>query len=276
LPTQPGLAEDVSSGRGNLDKLRFSRFFIRKLYNLLLSSPVMKKYITCTLFTLSITYILYAQGNARSEIYQISTPFTYANDISLNGKNFYFDSSWVKAKLLVANNKIISSDSFLFNFDKIDHRLLITTDFKRIFEIDRREFKAILFYWHDSAYIFKHINFINDKDLFEVIISDDTKYSLYKVTRTKLVKGHYGGSSSSATNDRSSDVYINEPEYYIFFPNREYRTIHFLKRASIERIFKLNPDSDVVSDFLRTAGDKGLYGENELKQLILYLNKQVL
>jgi len=236
----------------------------------------MKKYITCTLLCITISYILNAQGKLSPEFSQISTPFPYANDISLNGKNFYFDSSWVKARVLASDNTIISSDAYLFNFDKIDHRLLVTADFKKIFEIDRREFKAILFYWHDSAYIFKHISFINDKDLFEVIINDNAKYSLYKVTRTKLVKAHYGGSSFSATNEKSADVYLNEPEYYIFFPNREYRTIHLLKRAAIERLFKLNPDSGIVNEYLQMSGNKQLYAESELKQLILYLNSQEL
>jgi hypothetical protein len=236
----------------------------------------MKKNITCTLLCFAISYITHAQGKERSEIYQISIPFPYANDISFNGKNFYFDSSWVKARLLSANNTIISSDSFLFNFDKIEHRLLITTDFKRVYEIDRREFKAVLFYWHDSAYVFKHINFINDKDLFEVIISDNMKYSLYKVVRTKLVKGHYGGLSASSTYDKTQDRYQDDKEYYIFFPNREYRIIHLLKKGNIERAFKLNPDSEIVDEFLSMSGNKDLYAENELKQLILYLNNSIL
>jgi hypothetical protein len=248
----------------------------RKLDNLPEDTVVMKKYITCSLLAFAIPYIIFAQGTVRSEIYQISTPFPYANDITFNGKNFYFDSSWVKARILSANNTIISSDSFLFNFDKIEHRLLITTDFKRVYEIDRREFKAILFYWHDSAYVFKHINFINDKDLFEVIISDNNKYSLYKVVHTKLIKGHYGGSGFSSTNDKSSDTYQDDKEYYIFFPNREYRIIHLLKKAAIERAFKLNPDSEIVDEFLSMAGHKEYYAENELKQLIAYLNKSTL
>ena len=236
----------------------------------------MKKSIICTLLSILFSYILYAQGKLSPEISQISAPFPFANDISLNGKNFYFDSSWVKARILASDNRIISNDACYFNFDKIDHRLLITTDFKKIFEIDRREFKAILFYWHDSAYVFKHINYINDKDLFEVIINDDAKYSLYKVTRTKLVKAHYGGSSFSATNDKMGDVYVNEAEYYIFFPNREYRKIHLLKRSAIERLFKLNPDSDIVNEYLQMSGNKQVYAEKELKELILYLNSQEL
>jgi hypothetical protein len=236
----------------------------------------MKKYITCTLLSLSFSYILYAQAKLSPDFSQISTPFQYPNDISLISKNFYFDSSWVKARILASDNSIISSDSYFFNYDKIEHRLLITSDFKNIFEIDRREFKAILFYWHDSAYIFKHINFINDKDLFEVIVNDNAKYSLYKVTRTKLLKARYRSLSYPPTGEKSGDLYVNEPVYYIFFPNREYRTIHLLKRAAIERLFKLNPDSDIVNEYLRMSGNKQLYQESELKQLILYLNSQEL
>jgi hypothetical protein len=236
----------------------------------------MKKYITCTLLCFSVSYILYAQAKLSPEFTKISTPFQYPNDISFNGKNFYFDSSWVKARILASDNSIISSDSYLFNFDKVEHRLLITADFKTIFEIDRREFKAILFYWHDSAYIFKHINFINDKDLFEVIINDNAKYSLYKVTHTKLLKARYRGISFSATGEIIGDMYVNELVYYIFFPNKEYRTIHLLKRSAIERLFKLNPDSDIVDEFLQMSGNKQLYAESEFKQLILYLNSQEL
>jgi hypothetical protein len=237
----------------------------------------MKKYITCTLFCFAISYIIYAQGISYTEIYKIGAPYPYSNDISLNGKNFYFDSGWVKGRILTANNTIISNDSFFFNFDKIDHRLLITIDFKKIFEIDRREFKAIQFYWHDSAYIFKHINSINDKDLFEVMVNNSDKYSLYKVIHTKLVRGHYMIASLPGGNDRSSDTYVNELEYFIFFPNREYRKLHSLKKAAIERLFKLNPESDLVNEYLNNiAGNKDLYGENELKQLILYLNREIL
>ncbi len=54
-------------------------------------------------------------------------------------------------------------------------------------------------------------------------------------------------------------------EYYIFFPNREYRIIHLLKRAAIERLFKLNPDSDIVDEYLSMSGNKDIYAEKELE-----------
>jgi hypothetical protein len=236
---------------------------------------LMKKYITCTLLSITISYIIYAQDSVHPDFDKISTPYIYFEG-SFNGKNLLFDNNWVKARLLTANNSIISNDSFLFNFDKIDQRLLVTADFKKVSEIDWREFKAILFYLRDTAYIFKHIYFISNKDLFQVIINDKSKYSLYKTIHTKLIKGYYGATTYSTPNSKSGDQYMDVPEYCILFPNKEYRIIHLLKRASIERVFKLNPDGDIVANFLNMAGNKESYEEDDLIQLILYLNKETL
>ena len=238
----------------------------------------MKKYLTYTLLCITISYISHAQENlsAGKDIDKISSPFRYLNEISFRGKNFLFDGNWVKARLLTANNSIVSNDSFLYNVDKIEQRLLFTSDFRSVYEIDRREFKAVLFYFRDSAYVYKHINFINNKDLFEVIVNDNDKYSLYKVMRTKIVKGRFESISFSAPNMRSSDIYQDIAEYYVFFPNKEYRKIHLLKKAAIIRLFKLEPDTDKVGEYLNMVGNKDVYAENDLIQLIHYLNNQML
>ncbi|HXB28715.1 MAG TPA: hypothetical protein VNW49_02795, partial [Puia sp.] len=201
-------------------------------------------------------------------------PFTDLNQGSFKGKNLLFDGNWVKGKLLTSNNSIVSGDNFLFNFDKIEHKLLITADYKNIFEIDRREFKAALFYFNDSAYVFKHIYFINDKDLFQILVNDETRYSLYKVIHTKLIKETFGINAISTPGSTAfREKYVDMPEYYIFFPNREYRSIFTLKKGPIERIFELNRDSEKVNEFLKMTTSK-VYDENELIQLILFLNKE--
>jgi hypothetical protein len=235
----------------------------------------MKKYFATTLFAIAISLTLHAQDSVHPDFDKISTPYFYFEG-SFNGKNLLFDNNWVKAKLLTANNSILSNDSFLFNFDKIDQRLLMTADFKRVSEIDWREFKAIMFYSRDTAYIFKHIYYISNRDLFQVLINDNSKYSLYKTIHTKLIKGHYGSTTFSTPNAKSSDQYQDVPEYCILFPNREYRIIHLLKRASIERVFKLNPDGDIVDDFLNMDRNKEYYNEDDLVRLINYLNKETL
>ncbi|HEV3221319.1 MAG TPA: hypothetical protein VGZ90_00500 [Puia sp.] len=234
----------------------------------------MKKYITCTLISITISYIIHAQENVHPDIIQISKPFTDLNQGSFKGKNLLFEGNWVKGRLLTSNNSIVSSDSFFFNFDKIEHRLLITSDFKKMFEIDRREFKAALFYSNDSAYVYKHIYFINDKDLFQVLVFDENRYSLYKVIHTKLIKESFTiNMISTPGSSYFREKYVDMPEYYIFFPNREYRSIFTLKKGPIERIFELNQDSEKVNEYLRMGSSK-VYNEDELIQLILYLNKE--
>lgn len=230
----------------------------------------MKRYLSCTLLSLTLFGMARTQDNARSEMDHISAPYYKITD-GFTGKNFFFENNWVKAKILTANNNVVSNDSFLYNFDKIDRRLLITTDFKNISEIDWREFKAVMFYTNDTTYILEHIYLISNKDLFQVLIKGDSKYSLYKTVHTKVIKGIYGATSYGKSPDRYQDI----TEYCIFFPNREYRTFYQLKRSAIERIFKLNPDSGRVEEYLNSIG-KNTYQEDDLKQLILYLNRQSL
>lgn len=234
---------------------------------------VMKKYITCTLLSIIISYIIHAQEIVHQDITQISKPFTDLTQGSFKGKNLLFEGNWVKGKLLTSNNSIVSCDSFLFNFDKIEHRLLITSDYKNMFEIDRREFKAALFYFDDSAYVFKHIYFINDRDLFQILVNDENKYSLYKVVHTKLIRESFSINTISVGGSNFREKYVDMPEYYIFFPNREYRSIFSLKKGPIERIFELNRDSEKVNEYLKMVGGK-VYNEDDLIKLILYLNKE--
>jgi hypothetical protein len=170
--------------------------------------------------------------------------------------------------LLTSNNTVIYNESYLFNYDKIEQRLLITTDFRKVYQIDWREFKAVLFYRHDSGFVFKHLALVSNKDLFQVLINGDNKYSLYKTVHTKVVKSSYGAASFG----RSSDKYLDVPEYCILFPNREYRLIHFLKRPALERVFELDAGLEKVNDYLN-ANFKEVYDEEDLKQLIAYLNK---
>jgi hypothetical protein len=236
---------------------------------------VVKKYITCTLLSFTISYFIHAQDNVHPDIIQISKPYTDPNQGSYRGKNLLFEGNWVKGRLLTSNNSIVTSDSFYFNFDKIEHKLLMTSDYKKIFEIDRREYKAALFYMNDSAYVYKHIYFINDKDLFQVLIYDENRYSLYKVVHTKLIKETFymGVTAPGAAGFR--EKFVDMPEYYIFFPNREYRSIFTLKKGPIQRMFELNRDSDKVNDYLKMTGNR-VYDENDLIHLILYLNKETL
>jgi hypothetical protein len=229
----------------------------------------MKKYIICTLLCFSIAGSLHAQDSLRITFAKMLTPYLFLNEVALNAKILLFERQWVKGKLLTANNTVVTNDSFLFNFDKMDRRLLVTKDFNRVFEIDWREFKAILFYIRDTGLVFKHIYPLSNKDLYQVLINGNDRYSLYKTMHMKIVK-ETGSSFGSFT--RGPEKLVDLPEYCIMFPNHDYRIIHSTKRAAIERIFSLDPDYMKVNEFLNASG-KPVFDENDLKNLIYYLNK---
>jgi hypothetical protein len=229
----------------------------------------MKKYLLCTLLCFSIAGSPLAQDSLRVTFAKLLTPYLFLNEVAINAKILLFERQWVKGKLLTANNTVVTNDSFLFNFDKMDRRLLVTKDFNKVFEIDWREFKAILFYIHDTGLVFKHIYPLSNKDLFQVLINGSDRYSLYKTMHMKIVKET---GSSFGSFARGPEKLVDLPEYCIMFPNHEYRIIHSKKRAAIERIFSLDPDYAKVNDFLNAMG-KAEYDENDLRNLIQYLNK---
>lgn len=223
------------------------------------------------MLSLLIIPMIYAQGNSFSDLTrQGALSKSQFDPESVFTRNLYFEGGWVRAKLLRADNSVLSNDSFLYNFDKIDRSLLMTVDNKNVFEIDHREFKAIIFYVHDSAYLFKHIDFINDKDLFQILINSKDGYSLCKVMRTKLVK-FYSSIGLQPARLSPLDKYEDIIMYYIFFPNRDYKKIFLLKKSAIARSFRLDPDGQKVSEYLDVIGKKELT-ESDLIQMINYLN----
>ncbi len=224
------------------------------------------------LLSICCVELIYSQEAVHLSLEQISRPFKYFSDASVSPQNFLFGKNWLKGKILAADNSVITSDSFYFNIDKIGNELIITHDFENIYEVDRREFKAVMFYSGDSAFIFKRIEFINEKDLFEVLVNDKNGYCLYKVTRSKLLKGHLGLGSFGSSRYTPFDKFIDIAQYVIVFPNREFRKLHQLKKAAIERVFDLHADSRRVDGYLNTL-NVNKCNEGELIELIAFLNK---
>src|SRR4029077_13626729 len=148
------------------------------------------------------------------------------------GSRYLFDTAWVKGFVLSANNSIIRNDSFLLNLDKMTQSLLVTTDFKTFIEINKKEFKSVTFFVHDSAYVFEHVYLINNNKLYEPIIKTEDQYSLFKLIHTNLKRIYRSG--NSPFHGSSYDEYVDVPEYYIVFPSKETRNFFNLKKNTIE------------------------------------------
>lgn len=203
--------------------------------------------------------------------YTLYNPPVSPRYVPIKGNPLLFDSSWARATVVAENNEVISNDSLHFNFNKLNQNLLVTVDYRKIYEVDKREVKSVTFYWHDSVYIFEHVFAINKKDFFLELIPNDGKYSLYKFIHTtiKPVNWHSNG---LVTEEVLFDQYIDNPEYYIIFPDKDFRILNKINRKSIEKAFVLTKDSQKVDDWLR-GKNKNPAGEDLLWNLILGLNE---
>ena len=229
----------------------------------------MIKHITCTLIFLFLLHLTYAQGNSYSQISQKSSRSKFIDRNTMYGKNFYFEQNWVKGKLLMADNTVISSDTIFYNYEKVNHRLLFTTDLINIFELDSREYKAVLFYFKDTGYVFKHIYNVNEKDLFQVLVNEKNKYSLFKIPCSKLVRTYVGGESYYPYG---AIKFLEIPAYYLFFPGQDYKTLFVLKKQAVEKMFALTPELTRVEEYLNNTGKKDM-DEKDLIHLVQYLNQ---
>ncbi len=230
----------------------------------------MKRFLSilpaCIFFALSVT----GQSGTFPN-YPLYNPPASRSEVPTKGSPLLFDSSWARAKVVAENNEVTSNDTLLFNFNKLNQNLLVTVDYQKIYEIDKRDVKSVTFYWRDSVYIFEHVFAINKKDFFLELIRNDKKYSLYKFIHTSIkpVSWHSNGLVNEGV---LFDQYIDDPEYYIIFPDKEYRILNKITYKSIEKAFILKKDSQKVDDWLKRQ-HKNPTGEDLLWHLILSLNE---
>jgi hypothetical protein len=191
--------------------------------------------------------------------------------IPIKGYPFYFDSLWLHARVVSADNKIVQNDSFYYRFNKLDQSLQVSRDFKTAFEVDKREFKSVTFFWNDSVYLFEHAYAINKDDFFLELIREDQAYSLYKFILTTVHPMDLR-SNGMVTEGRTYVELIDHPVYYIVFPNQEFRMISDINPKTLEHAFRLTPAAEKVNNYLASHTSK-IYNEDFLVGLIMQLDE---
>lgn len=230
---------------------------------------MLAKFIGCILFLSVINLVAEGQRRASTRsFYTYDLPASKrSNDdgeYRQNWATFLFKGPWTKGLIVTANNTELKNDSFFMNLDKMSQTLWVTSDYNRYIEIDKKEFKSVTFYMGDSAFVFEHVYYIDNKHLFQVMIPSGKKYALFKLTVPVLRK-------KELPNGIQYNTYIDVCRYYVLFPNKDYRKIRSLSKKSILKIFTLLPEKEKVEDFLLAQGEN-ISGESYLKNLVAYLN----
>jgi len=180
-------------------------------------------------------------------------------DNSIMGSHYLFDK-WVEGSLITSNSVEIANKAYYFNYDKISNNLFLTTDFKEIIEIDKREFKSFVLKDGSREYFFEHVPVVDDKKFFQVLVKDK-KYSLYKLIVTKFKKNE---------SFNNSGGFVDSYSYYVIFPGEKlFKKINLSKKSIIKNIFT---EPEKVDEYL-SSHQYDAIDEALLIDLINYLNK---
>ena len=187
-----------------------------------------------------------------------------------HGTRYLFDK-WVHGTIVNAKGELIANDSFFLNYDKISESLFLTIDRQTIVEIAKKEIKAFTLENGGQELKFERVPLIDNKNLFQVLIRDTIGFSLYKLYHTKFRKADYTNDGIHESG-KNYNEFIDQPQYFVLYPDREIISVDVLTRKAIGKAFTLNVIHDKVLSYL-SMHEKEPEDEDLLKNLVLYLNQ---
>jgi hypothetical protein len=182
----------------------------------------------------------------------------------------YLFPNWVKGTVVDSASHLFNNPSFLFNYDKMNHGLLLTTDKKDVNEIEKVDIKSFTLI-NDMGVpsVFVRIPFIDSAVFFQPIGENSGDYAAYKLTTTKFVKANFKTDGMVETG-KNYDEYVDITEYYIVYNNgKQYKKVE-LSKKSLKKAFGDNPKA--AAYFVQYKSDD--VDENYLSFLMRALNQK--
>lgn len=182
------------------------------------------------------------------------------------GSRFLLDK-WVKGH--VENNKgvVIDNEMYRYYYDKLSRKLLVTQDQKTIIELDNNDLVSFSLKDGNAEYLFMKVPALDRDKFYQQLVKGD-KYTLYKLTKTRLEKADY--TNAILSSSKKYDEYIDEQEYYIRSEKTNTNQKVSLKKKSITGAFgKDNSRAETyMTEYLHDD-----INESFLKNLVTYLNQ---
>ena len=196
------------------------------------------------------------------------TMVSFAHKEDTKGSRYLFND-WAKGSVVGSNNVAINNDSLLFNYDKINHDLYLTSDKVSAINVDKDKVKSFSLKGADgNMYNFEKVPLINPNVFFQPINETADKYSVYKLTKTRFVKSDFRSDGMVETG-KNYDEFVDEDEYYIVLPGaKEFKKID-LKKKSIKQA--LPQDAAKVDTYFAQHKQDDV-NDAFLKNLITFLN----
>ena len=208
-------------------------------------------------------------GKAASGSNSTGTMVAFSFKDETKGSRYLFHN-WVKGSVIDSASHLFNNPTFLFNYDKMNHGLLLTVDKKDVNEIEKVDIKSFTLINEKGApVVFVRIPFIDSAVFFQPIGENSGDYAAYKLTTTKFVKANFKTDGMVETG-KNYDEYVDNTEYYIVYnSDKEFKKVE-LSRKSLKKAFAGNPKATAY--FIQSKSDD--VDENYLNYLMRALNQK--
>ena len=177
-------------------------------------------------------------------------------------------SKCIEGTITNSNNEKIQNENYLFNYDKVSQKFIITQDEKTFFAVEDQNVKLYTIYFAGREMAFMKVPAISDDFYVQLLAGKEGNYALYKGIKTKLEKANYT-SSGLIENGHNYDEFIDEYTYYIVFPDGKTAKPVSLKKNAVKESLS---DEKVKVDAYFAANKGTSVNEEFVKGLIKSLN----
>ena len=181
----------------------------------------------------------------------------------------FFNPEWANGYIISTGNQLIKDSSFQFKFDQVRHELFITNKASihpvstgEILMADKSQIRSFAIITDKEHFFVAGRNYSteNPDDFYELLVKNDSAYTLLKYVKTKFVKFD-NGDIEKVKKGEFYDEFVEKTLYYISFRSsspqlvdfREKTIIHAVplaKKVTIEEYFSNNSQQVENDGFL--------------------------
>lgn len=183
--------------------------------------------------------------------------------------NRYLFEKWVKGSVKNVQGQIYQGSNALFNYDKLNKKLLIFLDSAKIIELNSSDIGSFTIGDSGQQVTFERLRNSTDLNFYQPVYKNEKGYSLYKLLKTTFKKADYQTNGLFESGNKF-DEYVDTQEYYILSDKGELAKITF-KKKSIEKCF--GKESEKVDAFFTSHKNDNI-DEAFVASLLEFINTQ--
>jgi hypothetical protein len=142
--------------------------------------------------------------------------FNSTTDLS---SNQYFNKKWLPGSV-TTKDKNTFGDNLVFMYDKVNNDLYYkNADSDKIYKADVMKISSFGLVKDNKEHIFIKGDFVNSDyagKFFEVLVLNENKYSLFKLTQTEFQHSQTSAASQAMTESISPGSYVDKVTYFLY------------------------------------------------------------